>query len=165
MFLSFSRRSILAACITLLPVVGVASEITVTDPYARVSRPGAPTGAAFMTITNTSDRADRLISASSDAAKRVELHTHIEVGDGVMKMTELEDGIELPAGGSHGLIRGGDHVMLMGIKNPLEQGDEISVTLTFERAGEIQISIPVDNERQPDHGAMGHGHKEHNHSN
>ncbi len=155
MFLSNFSRGVFAATFLLLPVTGLA-EIVISDPYARASRPNAPTGAAFMTIENTGDSADRLLAASSDVAARVELHTHVDQGDGVMKMTEIEDGIPIPAGGSHAMMRGGDHVMFMGLNKALEQGKDITVILSFEQAGEITVSIPVDNDRKPDH-----GHKKH----
>ncbi|MEL6621116.1 MAG: copper chaperone PCu(A)C, partial [Pseudomonadota bacterium] len=73
----------------------------------------------------------------------------VETGDGIMKMQEIEGGIALPAGGTHHMMRGGDHVMLMGLTGPLEQGAEINVTLIFEQAGEVDVTIPIDNERKP----------------
>ncbi|MEL6620815.1 MAG: copper chaperone PCu(A)C, partial [Pseudomonadota bacterium] len=89
------------------------------DPYARAASPSAKAGAAFMMLQNTGDTDDRLIAARTDVAKRVELHTHVETGDGIMKMQEIEGGIALPAGGTHHMMRGGDHVMLMGLTGPL----------------------------------------------
>ena len=77
--------------------------------------------------------------------------------NGVMKMTEIEGGLNVPAGSMHMLQRGGDHVMFMGLNAPLEQGGAVAVTLTFEKAGDVQVMIPVDHERKPDHGAMKHG--------
>lgn len=154
-------RALSVAALTSLPVVALATEITISDPYARVSRPGAPTGAAFMTITNAGEIDDRLLGASSEVAKRVELHTHQNLGDGVMKMVEIEAGIPLPAGASHEMKRGGDHVMFMGLVEPLEQGGVVTVTLTFEHSGDLEISIPVDNERKADHGSS-HGHNQSN---
>jgi copper(I)-binding protein len=137
--------------------MSLAADIVVSDAYARTSRPGAPTGAAFMLITNMADTDDRLVAASSEIAKRVELHTHIDQGDGVMKMTEIEGGIPIAAGATHAMERGGDHVMFMGLTDTLDQGAEIAVTLTFENAGDVVITVPVDNERQPLHGGMKHG--------
>lgn len=149
-------RAVLAAALLALPVSSFAADILIEDPYVRVSRPNAPTGAAFMILRNSGATDDRLLSARSDAAARVELHTHIDQGDGVMKMVELEEGLALPAGGTHVMARGGDHVMFMGLSQPLTQGGEVSVTLTFEKAGDITVTIPVDNERKPGHGE-GHG--------
>lgn len=155
MFRSTLSRGMLTATLILAPIASLA-EIVITDPYARASRPNAPTGAAFMIIENTGETADRLVAASSGVAKRVELHTHIDQGDGVMKMTEIEGGIDIAAGGSHIMQRGGDHVMFMGLNDSLEQGGEVTVTLTFEQAGDVTVTIPVDNERKPKHGQMDH---------
>lgn len=144
----------LAAAAFALPAL--AADITVEDAYARSASPMAKSGAAFMILHNAGATDDRLVSAASDAAMRVELHTHKATGDGVMQMMEVEDGFVVPAGGTHALARGGDHVMLMGLAQPMRQGDTITVTLTFETAGEITVEIPVDLERAPDPG-MGHG--------
>lgn len=130
-----------------------AADIEIRDAYARASNTMA--GAAFMVIENTGDSDDRLLDVASGAAKRVELHTHRDMGDGVMKMEHVDEGFVIPAGGTHALARGGDHVMFMGLTGAMEQGDMVAVTLTFEQAGEIEMEIPVDLERKPAHG-MGH---------
>lgn len=137
-----------AACFAL---PALADGIMVQDAYARSSGKSAKSGAAFMVLMNQGDQDDRLIAVQSDAAKRVELHTHKENADGVMQMIHVEDGFAIPAGGQHELARGGDHVMLMGLTAPLEQGDAISVTLTFEQAGEVTLDIPVDLHRKGGH--------------
>ncbi len=126
--------------------------ISITDAYARSSNPKV--GAAFMQISNGAGQDDRLIAAQSDIAARVELHTH-EEQDGVMRMVHVEEGFAIPANGMAHLKRGGQHVMLMGLAEPLAQGDTVTVTLTFEQAGDVTIDIPVDNERQPAAGAHG----------
>jgi copper(I)-binding protein len=133
-----------------------AEGIVVEDAYARASTPTAKSGAAFMVLMNTSDLDDRLVAAKSDVAARVELHTHREIADGVMKMMEVEEGFAIPAGGSHMLARGGDHVMFMGLNEPFADGDTVAVTLVFEHAGEVAVEIPVDLNRKPTHGG-GHG--------
>ncbi len=125
------------------------AEISVEGAYARSSGPLARAGAAFMVIRNDGDASDRLVSAASDASARVELHTHIDQGDGVMRMKKLEEGIVIPAGGSHSLVRGGDHLMFLGLASPWRQGDLIPVTLILERAGEVALEIVVDLEREP----------------
>lgn len=158
----FSLSATLLATLIALPAA--AADIMVMDPYARAASPSAKAGAAFMKLHNTGDTDDRLIAAQTDAAQRVELHTHIETGDGVMQMTEIEGGIPLPSGEMHKMVRGGDHVMLMGLNGPLEQGKDITVTLVFEEAGEVVVTIPVDNERKPQAGAHG-GHDHGDHSN
>ncbi|MEM8576719.1 MAG: copper chaperone PCu(A)C [Pseudomonadota bacterium] len=156
------QRIFIAALLAALPAAAIAeSKIEIHDPYARVSRPGAPTGAAFMMIHNHGTTDDVLISAKADFSQMVELHTHIETGDGVMQMVEIEGGIPLPAGGEHAMVRGGDHVMFMGLSETLDQGEELTVTLVFEQAGEVEVTIPVDNERMDKHGG---GHGGHDHS-
>ena len=117
--------------------------ITVRDAYARASNDRA--GAVFMVIENGGP-ADRLIEARSDAAMKVEIHTHSEV-NGVMQMRQVEGGLAVPAGGQAVLKRGGDHVMFMGLSAAWEQGGSVPLTLVFERAGEVLLDVTVDLER------------------
>jgi len=139
----------LAAALFLLPAAAPAADITVADGYARAASPAAASGAAFMAITNAGETPDTLVAASSDVAERVELHTHVMEANGVMRMVELEEGLAIAPGETALLARGGDHVMLMGLRRPLEQGDTVTVTLTFENAGDLTVEIPVDLERAP----------------
>ncbi|WP_372886903.1 copper chaperone PCu(A)C [Shimia sp.] len=155
-FKTFATAAV--AAITLALPALADSMIMIGDPYARVSSASANSGAAFLSIANHGDEDDRLIAASSDAAKRVELHTHKENAEGVMRMMHVPGGFAVPAGGSHQLMRGGDHVMMMGLTRALEHGDMVTVTLVFEKAGEIVVEVPVDLERKPMHGKMNHGH-------
>lgn len=155
------KTSLLAGAVALVSVLPAFAEITIEDAYARASSPMAKSGAAFMMIHNSGE-ADRLIAASSDAAARTELHTHLDDGNGVMRMVHVEEGFELPADGMIAMERGGKHVMLMGLSAPMEQGASVTVTLSFEKAGEMVVEIPVDLERQ-DHGGMQHGHGGMNH--
>ena len=147
-----------AATALALPAAAEMAKIMVDDAYARASTPMAKSGAAFMGLMNHSGEDDRLIAASSDVARKVELHTHIEDANGVMKMTHVEEGFEIPAGEMVMLERGGKHVMFMGLTEPFEQGKMIDVTLTFEKAGDVVVQIPVDLDRKPGAGAHG-GHK------
>lgn len=124
------------------------ADVVVHDAYARSAGAMAKAGAAFMMLENTGDTSDRLIDATSDAAAKVELHTHIDQGNGVMKMTHVPEGFEIPAGSKIALQRGGKHVMFMGLKSQWSQGDVLDVTLVFEQAGPITVQIPVDLERQ-----------------
>lgn len=146
---------------SLLLSTAALAEITVQDAYVRSSTPSSPTGAAFMGLMNSGAEDDRLVAASSDVAGRVELHTHTEDANGVMRMGEVEGGIPVPASKTVMLKRGGLHVMFMGLTAPLVQDSEIDVTLTFEKAGVVQVKIPVDHERKPDHGAMDHSNMDH----
>jgi hypothetical protein len=147
------RTALLAGACALIPALASA-QVAIEDPYARAASPSAISGAAFMQIMNMGEAEDRLVAAASDVAERVELHTHVMDGD-VMRMVEVEEGFAVPAGESISLERGGMHVMFLGLNRPLTQGDEVEVTLTFEQAGDVTVTIPVDNERMP--AGMGHG--------
>ncbi len=147
-----SMKYIIASLFILLSTAAWAEDIAIEDAYARVSRPGAPTGAIFMVIQNSGNADDILVAAASPIAKRVELHTHI-MEDDVMRMRPIEGGIKVAAKGTHALERGGDHVMLMGLTELLEDGMRVELTLTFENAGEVVTMVPVDNLR----GQSGHG--------
>lgn len=118
-----------------------AGAIAVSQPWARATAPGAPAGAAYLTVTNSGKEADRLIAASTPAAKTAELHTHIH-DNGVMRMRQVE-AIDVPAGGTVALKPGGLHVMLMGLTAPLAQGSSFDVTLTFEKAGKVTVPVAV----------------------
>ena len=139
-------RSLAALAVILAGACPALADIVIADAYLRSATPMARAGAIFLRIENTGAEDDRLIGAETAVARRVELHTHVET-DGVMQMREIEGGIPIPAGGAHVLERGGDHVMLMGLTEALEQGRMVDVTLIFENAGEIAITVPVDRER------------------
>ncbi|NJM84404.1 MAG: copper chaperone PCu(A)C [Tabrizicola sp.] len=132
-------------------------KLHVHGAYLRVTGGAGGTGAVFFTIHNGTDQDDMLIGAATDAAARTELHTHVEDANGVMSMQKIEGGIALPSGDMAELARGGDHVMLMGLKAPLQDGDTISLTLTFEHAPAETIEVQVDNARTPDMD-MNHSH-------
>jgi copper(I)-binding protein len=144
-----SLKTVLLAGVCALVPLAAAAEMRVEDPYARAAGAMARSGAAFMQITNAGETDDRLVAAASDVAERVELHTHIMDGE-VMRMVEVEEGFAVPAGETISLQRGGMHVMFLGLTRALEQGDEIEVTLSFEGAGDMTVTIPVDNERMPE---------------
>lgn len=151
-------KSVLAAAAASIALAAPAlAEIIVEDGYARSSGMMAGSGAAFMMIKNTGDADDHLISAASDISKRVELHTHIENDEGVMRMVHVEEGFIVPAGGMVHLKRGGKHVMFMGLNEAMEHGGEVTFTLIFRDAGEIVVTVPVDLERKPMQGMMNHG--------
>ncbi len=162
------KTTLMSAVATLAFAMPALADIEITAPYARSSN--AMAGAAFMTLHNTGDTDDRLLSVTSDAAARVELHTHIEDTNGVMRMTHVEDGYVLPAGEALHLKRGSDHVMFMGLTAPFEQDAIITITFQFENAGDIAVEIPVDQTRvetdqeetgEMDHSDMDHGEMDH----
>lgn len=112
------------------------------DAYVRAMLPGQPVGGGFVIIKNTGSEQDRLISASSPVAETVELHEMAMQGE-VMKMRKLNEGIPLPAGETVELKSGGLHMMFMQVKSPFKEGDTVPVTLTFEKAGSVELMLPV----------------------
>jgi copper(I)-binding protein len=130
--------------------------VHIVDPYARTTGGVGGNAAVFLVVENHQIADDQLLSVSSDAAKLVELHTHIEDANGVMSMTAVPEGFTIPGSGEHALARGGDHVMMMGLTRDLKDGDVITLTLTFKTAGVVTVEAVVDNARKEGM-AMGHG--------
>jgi periplasmic copper chaperone A len=143
--------------------------IKITDPWARTSPMVSGAGAAYMVIENTGSAADAVTGGSSDIATAVEVHETVVMGTaapmespamggdmaspaasdggmatggGMMGMQKV-DRLEIPAGGSVELKPGGYHVMLIGLTRELKAGEEITVTLNFEKAGDVTVKIPV----------------------
>jgi copper(I)-binding protein len=104
---------------------------------------GGSNSAAYLTIVNTGADADRLTGAESDVAEAVELHQTV-MKDNVMSMSAV-DAIEVPANGQVDLEPGGYHVMLVGLKQGLNVGDTVKLTLVFEKAGRIDVQAQVKN--------------------
>jgi hypothetical protein len=128
-------------------------------PWARASAGPAGNGAAFLVIENSGDE-DRLVAVAGDVAERAELHTHTMAGD-VMQMRRVE-AVEIPAHGSAALQPGGLHIMLIGLKQPLREGERFPLTLTFDKAGAVTVEFAVEGvgsmgPQGTGHGGMGHG--------
>lgn len=118
-----------------------AGDIHIDHPWSRALPPVAPTGAAYMTITNNGKTTDTLISASTPRAEHTELHEHVHQ-DGLMKMQKIES-VEIAPGETVEFVPSGNHVMLFELKQPLTDGDKYPMTLTFREAGEIEIEVVV----------------------
>ena len=130
-------------------------DLVVERPWARESV--TRTGAAYLTVRNDGDADDRLIGISSEVADRAELHES-DMQDGVMRMRAVE-AVEVPAGGQAALEPGGLHVMLIGLKAPLEEGGSFALTLVFENAGEVEVVTTIEDIA---HGGAGHAHDQGN---
>jgi len=130
---------------------GGTAEVAITDAWARPSSAMASAGAAYMTIQNNGTATDALVGAGSPAATTVEVHETVVMGspapgasgDGGMMGMQPVERLEIPAGGSVQLKPGSYHIMLIGLKQDLKAGDTIEITLTFEKAGELSVSVPV----------------------
>lgn len=147
-------RALLAGCALMAASSVHAHEyklgaITIVHPWTRAT--AARVGGAFMTLENAAQVPDRLIKVASPAAESVELHeTRIESGTAMMRPVKA---IEIKPGTRTELKPGGLHAMLIGLRHPLKEGERVKLTLTFERAGTIDIEAVVD---KP--GAMGGHH-------
>jgi hypothetical protein len=153
-------RLTLAAALALCTALPAAAQeyalgaITVAQPFSRATN--AANGAAYMVIENRGQQPDRLLRASTPQAAKVELHTIMREGD-IMRMREVP-AIEIPAGGRTELKPGGLHVMLMGLKAPLREGESFALGLEFEKAGRIEVPVRIEKAGAGAAGHHGHGH-------
>jgi len=145
---SLLLTSALAALISL----NANADITVQQAYIRSSAPGAPTGAAFMRLSNTGPTPLSLDGARTERAAASELHNHVS-DNGVLRMRRVET-IEVPAGGSVELEPGGYHLMLMGLQRPLREGETVPVTLHFSDGSEQRLQLPVQRNAPASTGAQ-----------
>ena len=122
------------------PAVG-SGALSLEGAWARASIGSSKVSAVYLVVTNRGEAADRLVGAETERAGRATIHRSV-VEDGVMKMRQV-DAVEVPPGESVRLEPGGLHLMLTGIASPLETGRSIPVTLFFERAGKLVLSVPV----------------------
>lgn len=153
-------RIIAATCLALSMLAApalagdyTAGDVTIANPWTRAMPPGAKVGGGFMVITNAGDSADTLIGLKTPRADHGEVH-EMTMTDGVMKMRELEGGLEIPAGGTVELKPGGYHVMFMGVTKGFKEGELIEGTLVFEKAGEVPVEFtvgPVGGKMAPTH--------------
>ncbi|TXF13024.1 copper chaperone PCu(A)C [Pelomicrobium methylotrophicum] len=149
-------RRLMAAllCIGFVSAPAAADEvkagtITIADAWARATPPAAQVGGAYLILKNAGSP-DKLVSASTPVAERTEFH-RMSLEDGVMKMRHLP-AIEVPAHGTIELKPGGTHLMLVGLKQPLKEGERFPLTLRFERSGTVELQVAVRKM-----GASGHG--------
>jgi len=116
--------------------------VRVEQPWARATAGSGLNGVVYMTLTNTGEATDRLLAAASPVAARAEFHSHID-DDGVMRMRKA-DAVDLKPGEPVVLKPGGLHVMLVGLKAPLREGENFSLALTFEAGGTVQVTVRVE---------------------
>lgn len=116
--------------------------IAIEQAWTRATPPNAPVAGGFLTIRNSGDRADRLLSVTSPDANSVEIHQMI-MEDGVMRMRKLADGLSIDARSIVMLKPGGYHLMFIGPKRPIVEGGTVTATLRFEKAGTREVRFDV----------------------
>ena len=128
--------------------------LVIGHPWSRATPKGATVAAGYMKLTNTGTTPDRLIGGSSEVATGFEVH-EMTMDNGVMKMRALKDGLEIPPGGTVELTPGSYHVMLTGLTRQLAKGEKVKGSLTFEKAGKVDVEFVVeDMGGMPPHGDM-----------
>lgn len=157
------KRILAAAALALVAFAGSAfahefkvGNLVIHHPWSKATLPNQPVAGGFMKIENTGTEPDRLISGTASFAGDVQIHEMAMEGD-VMKMRQLEDGLEIPAGSTVELKPGGLHVMFMKLGEQLKVGELRKATLTFEKAGTVEVEFKVE-EAKPGEG-MDHGQK------
>jgi len=119
-----------------------AGDLLITQAWSRQTPSGAKVAGAYLTVENKGTTADRFIGGSSDVAGRVEIH-EMAMDGGVMKMRPLDQGLAIEPGKTVKLAPGGFHLMLMDLKTQFKQGDKVPLTLQFEKAGKVSVSLDV----------------------
>ncbi|MBA1149425.1 copper chaperone PCu(A)C [Ectothiorhodospiraceae bacterium WFHF3C12] len=153
------RAAAVLSALLLFPLAGLAADnLKITDVWARATPPGAPASAAYFRVT-TDGPGDKLVGVSSPVAGKAMLHRSVE-SDGQVSMEHVHD-VPLSADNPIVFRPRGYHVMLMQLRRPLEAGKEFPMTLTFEKAGDVEVTVTVKplgtTMEDMQHGRGGHG--------
>ncbi|MBR0993853.1 copper chaperone PCu(A)C [Bradyrhizobium japonicum] len=132
-----------------------AGDLVISQPWSRATPGGAKVAGGYLTIVNKGAAPDRLISVSADIAGKSEIH-EMAVENGVMKMRPLDKGLAIDPGKTVKFAPGGYHLMLQELKGPFKQGDKVPVTLQFEKAGKVAVSLDVQGVGAQAPGDAGH---------
>ncbi len=145
--IAFGTVLILSVIVTSFynPNISIAQnvgDISIAKQWLRATPPAASVAGGFLTITNNSSQQETLIAVEFEGAKKSEIH-EMKMADGIMIMRPLKDGIEIPAGKSVVLKPGAKHLMLMGLKDQLKDGQTQKIRLIFAVSGELLVDFPV----------------------
>jgi copper(I)-binding protein len=114
----------------------------ISQAWSRATPNGAKIGAGYFTIENKGTAADKLVGVTGDVSPRIEVH-EMSMNNGVMKMRAVDGGVTIDPGKTVKLAPGGYHLMIMDLKGPLKQGDKLALTLQFEKAGKVAVTLDV----------------------
>jgi periplasmic copper chaperone A len=120
-----------------------AGDLEIDNPWSRAIPKGASAAAGYMTIKNTGTAPDRLVGISAPVAGKIEVH-EMSMDNGVMKMGPVAGGLEIKPGATVELKPGSFHLMMTNIKQPIEKGKPFTATLTFEKAGTVDVEFAVE---------------------
>jgi copper(I)-binding protein len=142
-------RTHIAAVVTVLVVSTAhghdykAGPLVIAHPWTRATPKSATVAGGYLKITNTGNIPDRLTGGSAEVARKFEVH-EMSMDGGVMKMREVKNGLEIPPGATVELKPGSYHIMMVNLSRPLAQGDKVKGSLTFERAGKVDVEFTVE---------------------
>ena len=120
-----------------------AGKLAIEGAWARPTPEGTSISAGYLKITNSGDKPDVLLGASTPVAASAELHESLMTADGVMTMRPLENGLEIKPGETVELKPAGTHIMILGVKEPLKEGQTIPVKLNFKTAGTVEVTFAI----------------------
>ncbi len=138
----FLFASAAIALIAQAPQAKAQQAVETSQAWSRATPAAAPVGVGFLTLNNRGAEADRLLGGSSDVAARVEVH-EMNMDNGVMKMREVSGGLEVKPGETRELKPGGYHLMLLGLKRPLKEGERFNIRLNFAKSGAKEVEFTV----------------------
>jgi copper(I)-binding protein len=128
------------------------NNVAVTNAWANATPHGSTIGVIYMTLVNNGGNADRLLAGTTPVAEKLEFHSNIN-DNGVMRMRELT-AIDVAPGAKVLLKPGSTHAMMVGLKQPLREGQSFLLTLEFERAGKIDVVVPIEKIGATEHHKM-----------
>jgi copper(I)-binding protein len=161
----FKKTTLALAFVAAIPFMADAHEfkagdLTIGHPWSRATPGGAKVGGGYLTITNNGAVPDRLVAATAAAVSdHVEIH-EMATKDGVMTMRPQPNGVTIEPGKTVAFSPGSYHLMLMGLKAPLKEGERVKAELTFEKAGKVEVTINVEG-MGAQHPAPGEDHSQH----
>jgi periplasmic copper chaperone A len=132
-----------------------AGDLVISQAWSRATPNGAKIAGGYLTIENKGTAPDKLIGGNGDIAGKVEVH-EMSMNNGVMTMRPLDKGLVIEPGKTVKLAPGGYHLMMFDLKGPLKQGDKVPVTLVFEKAGKVNVSLDVQGVGAQAPGGMEH---------
>jgi copper(I)-binding protein len=144
-FLRYVAGTLLISSLFAAPVRAEevkAGDLVITQAWSRATPGGAKIAGGYLTIENKGSAPDRLIGGAGDVAGKIEVH-EMSMKDGVMTMRPLDKGLTIEPGKTVKLAPGGYHLMLIDLKHPLKQGEQVPITLEFENAGKVNLSLDV----------------------
>jgi periplasmic copper chaperone A len=135
----------LASCLLAPPLRAenaASGNLVITQAWSRATPGGAKIAGGYLTIENKGKSPDRLLSGSTAVAKNIEVH-QMALDNGVMTMRAVEGGLVIEPGKTVTFAPGGRHLMFLGLRAPLKQGEQVPVTLKFEHAGAVKVAFEV----------------------